>query len=132
MPQPEVKTEVTALPESKVKIAATVPAGEVDKRLQSAARSFANEMKMPGFRKGKVPPQLVLQRVGRDAVLEQALRDSLPHWYERALLEAGISPVGDPQLNVPSLPDAGEELSFTIEVAVLPEAKLGEYKGLEV
>jgi FKBP-type peptidyl-prolyl cis-trans isomerase (trigger factor) len=53
MPQPEVKTEVTALPESKVKIAATVPAEEVDKRLQSAARSFANEMKMPGFRKGR-------------------------------------------------------------------------------
>ncbi len=49
-----------------------------------------------------------------------------------ALLETGISPVGDPKLDVPSLPDAGEELSFTIEVAVRPEAKLGEYKGLEV
>jgi len=58
--QPEVKTEVTDLPESKVKIAATVPSAELDKRLQSAARSFASEMKVPGFRKGKVPPQLVL------------------------------------------------------------------------
>ena len=54
----------------------------------------------PGFEKGKVPAQTVIQRVGGDAVLEQALRDSLPEWYERALLENGISPVGDPELNV--------------------------------
>jgi trigger factor len=87
---------------------------------------------MPGFRKGKVPPQLVIQRVGREAVLEQALRDSLPEWYERALLDTGITPVGEPELNVPSLPGAGEELSFSIEVAVRPAAKLGEYQGLEV
>jgi trigger factor len=79
-----------------------------------------------------VPPKLVIQRVGRDAVMEQALRDSLPEWYERALLDAGISPVGDPQLNVDSLPEAGEELSFSIEVAVRPGAQLGEYKGLDV
>jgi len=132
MPQPEVKTEVTALPESKVKIAATVPAGEVDKRLQSAARSFANEMKMPGFRKGKVPPQLVLQRIGRDAVMEEALREGLPGWYERAMISSGVTPVGDPQLDMPDAPAEGDPLEFTIEVGVRPEAKLGEYKGIEV
>jgi len=132
MPQPEVKTEVTALPESKVKIAATVPAGEVDKRLQSAARSFANEMKMPGFRMGKVPPQLVLQRIGRDAVMEEALREGLPGWYERAMISSGVTPVGDPQLDMPDAPAEGDPLEFTIEVGVRPEAKLGEYKGIEV
>ena len=132
MPQPEVKTEVTALPESKVKIAATVPAEEVDKRLQSAARSFANEMKMPGFRKGKVPPQLVLQRIGRDAVMEEALREGLPGWYERAMIASGVTPVGDPQLDMPDAPAEGDPLEFTIEVGVRPEAKLGEYKGIEV
>ncbi|MGH2966900.1 MAG: trigger factor [Solirubrobacterales bacterium] len=127
-----MKTSVTQLGDSRVRVDVGVEPEAVEQGLERAARGLARDMKMPGFRKGKVPPQLVLQRVGRDAVLEQALRDSLPHWYERALLDAGISPVGDPQLNVPSLPDAGEELSFTIEVAVLPEAKLGEYKGLEV
>jgi trigger factor len=132
MPQPEVKTEVTALPESKVKIAATVPAEEVDKRLQSAARSFANEMKMPGFRKGKVPPQLVLQRIGRDAVMEEALREGLPGWYERAMIASGVTPVGDPQLDMPDAPAEGDPLEFTIEVGIRPEAKLGEYKGIEV
>jgi len=87
---------------------------------------------VPGFRKGKVPAELVIQRVGREAVLEQALRDSLAEWYERALLDTGITPIGDPQLNVESLPGSGEELEFSIEVAVRPPAKLGEYKGLEV
>ena len=130
--QPEVKTEVTDLPESKVKIAATVPSAEVDKRLQSAARSFASEMKVPGFRKGKVPPQLVLQRIGRDAVMEEALREGLPEWYERAMVSSGVTPVGDPKLDMPDAPAEGDPLEFTIEVGVRPEAKLGAYKGIEV
>lgn len=127
-----MRTSVTQLGDSRVRLDVGIEPEAVEQGLERAARGLARDMKMPGFRKGKVPPQLVVQRVGREAVLEQALRDSLPGWYERALLEAGISPVGDPKLDVPSLPDAGEELSFTIEVAVRPEAKLGEYKGLEV
>ncbi|MBA2523699.1 MAG: trigger factor [Solirubrobacterales bacterium] len=128
----ELTTEVTDLPDSKVKIAATVSSGEVDRKLEHAARDYAREMKFPGFRKGKVPPQLVLQRLGRDAVMEQALREGLPEWYERALLDSKVSPVGDPKLDMPDPPAEGEPLEFTIEVSVRPEAKLGEYKGLEV
>jgi len=127
-----VTTEVTELPESKVKIAATVPASEVEDALAHAARDFAREMKLPGFRKGKVPPQLVLQRVGRDAVMDQALREGLPEWYERALLDSRVTPVGDPKLDMPDPPAEGEPLEFTIEVGVRPRAELGEYKGLEV
>jgi len=130
--QPEVRTEITDLPGSKVKIAATVPPEEVDRRLQSAARSFASEMKVPGFRKGRVPPQLVLQRIGREAVLEEAVREGLPEWYERAMIASGVSPVGDPKLDMPESPAAGDPLEFTIEVAIRPKAKLGDYKGLEV
>jgi trigger factor len=89
-------------------------------------------MKIPGFRKGKVPPQMVIQRVGREAVIEETLRASLPDWYERALLSSGVNPVGDPKLDVPSVPGAGEPLAFSIEVAVRPTAELGEYQGLEV
>ena len=127
-----MKTSVTQLGDSRVRVDVGIEPGAVEQRLERAAAGLARDMRLPGFRKGKVPPQLVIQRVGRDAVLEQALRDSLPEWYERALLDAGISPVGDPKLDVPSLPGAGEELSFSIEVAVRPDAKLGEYKGLEV
>jgi trigger factor len=127
-----MRTSVTELGESRVRVEVGIEADAVQDRLERAAHELARDMRMPGFRKGKVPAQLVMQRVGRDAVLEQALRDSLPEWYERALLDTGITPVGDPELNVASLPGTGEELSFSIEVAVRPGAKLGEYKGLEV
>jgi trigger factor len=127
-----MKTSVRELPESRVRVDVDVEASDVDRRLERTARDLAREMRVPGFRKGKVPPQMVLQRVGRDAVLEQTLRDSLPEWYERALLEAGINPVGDPKLDVPSVPGEGEPLSFSIEVAVRPSATLGQYTGLEV
>jgi trigger factor len=128
----ELETNVTDLPDSKVKIAATVPATEVDKALAHAATHYAREMKMPGFRKGKVPAQLVLQRLGRDAVMEEAIREGLPEWYERALLDSKVTPVGDPKLDMPDAPAEGEPLEFTIEVGVRPKAKLGEYKGLEI
>ena len=127
-----MKTSVTELGDSRVRVDVGIEPDAVQQRLERAARDLARGMRMPGFRKGKVPPRLVIQRVGREAVLEQALRDSLPEWYERALLDAGITPVGDPKLDVPSLPDAGENLSFSIEVAVRPKARLGEYRGLEV
>ena len=127
-----MKTEVTELPESRVRIDASVAPEDVQKHLDRAAKQLGSELRIPGFRKGKVPPQMVLQRVGREAVLEQALRDALPEWYEAAVLEAGVSTVGDPKLDVSDLPDEGEPLELTIEIGVRPEAKLGEYKGLEV
>ena len=128
-----MKTAVTELPESRVKIDVAVAADDAcAQRVDRAARSLAGEMKLPGFRKGKVPPQLVIQRIGREAVVEQALRDSLPEWYERALLESGVTPIGDPKLDVGELPAEGEDLDFTIEVGVRPKAELGDYKGLEV
>jgi trigger factor len=127
-----MQTTVTELPESKVKIDVEVRADVLAKRLDRAAKALAGEMKVPGFRKGKVPPQLVIQRVGREAVLEEALRGSLPEWYEQALLDSGVRPVGDPKLDVGELPGEGEDLRFSIEVGVRPKAALGEYKGLEV
>jgi trigger factor len=127
-----MKTEVTELPDSRVRIAVGVEPEAVDKRVERAARDLAGEMRVPGFRKGKVPPQLVIQRVGREAVVEQALRDSLAEWYERALLDAGITPIGDPKLDVGDLPDEGEALEFSIEVGVRPKADLGDWAGLDV
>jgi trigger factor len=127
-----MKTEVTELPDSRVRIAVGVEPEAVDKRVERAARELAGEMRVPGFRQGKVPPQLVIQRVGREAVVEQALRDSLAEWYERALLDTGITPIGDPKLDVGDLPDEGEGLEFSIEVGVRPKAELGDWAGLEV
>jgi trigger factor len=89
-------------------------------------------MRVPGFRKGKVPPPIVIGRLGREAVLDEALRNALGGWYADAIEEAGIAPVGEPELDMGELPDEGEPLSFSIEVGVRPDAKLGQYKGLEV
>jgi trigger factor len=124
---------VSELPGSRVSVEVEVPAADVDRAVARAARSLAREMRMPGFRKGKAPPSLVIQRVGFPAVLEEAIREALPEWYERALLASGIAPIGDPGVEVVSTPEAeGEPLAFKFEIGVRPRAELGEYKGLEV
>jgi trigger factor len=127
-----VKTSVTELPESRVRLQAEVPAEEVERSVIEAARQLGRQMRVPGFRKGKVPPPIVIRRLGREAVLDEALRARLGSWYSDAIEEAGIAPVGQPELDVSSLPGEGEPLSFSIEIGVRPEAKLGRYEGLEV
>ena len=128
-----MKTAVTELPDSRARVEVEVPADLVGRGLQRAARALAKEMRMPGFRKGKAPPSLVIQRLGFGTVLQDAIRESLPEWYEQGLLSSGISPVGDPNIEIVSAPEAeGEPLEFKFEIGVRPPAKLGEYKGLEV
>jgi trigger factor len=127
-----VKTNVTELPESRVRVEAEVPAEEVERRLQQAARELGRQMRIPGFRKGKVPPPVVIRRLGREAVLDEALRSALGNWYADAIDASGIAPVGEPRLDVGELPGEGEPLAFSIEIGVRPDAKLGDYKGLEI
>lgn len=127
-----LKTSVTELPDSRVRVQAEVPAEEVERRVQQAARKLGGQMRVPGFRKGKVPPTVVIRRLGREAVLDEALRASLGGWYVDAIDGAGIAPVGDPDLDVGELPAQGEPLEFSIEIGVRPRATLGTYKGLEV
>src|SRR5262249_51959504 len=126
-----VKTTVTELPESRVRVEAEVPAEEVERRLQQAARQLGRQMRIPGFRKGKVPPPVVIRRLGREAVLDEALRSSLSGWYVDAIDGAGIAPIGEPELDVGDLPAQGPPLAYPIEIGVRPQAKLGQYKGLE-
>jgi trigger factor len=127
-----VKTTLTELPDSRVRLDAEVPSEELESRLQRTATALGRELRIPGFRQGKVPGPMVIQRMGREAVLEQAVRDSLPEWYEEAILRSGVSTVGDPKLELEDLPAAGAPLSFSIEVSVTPKAALGDYRGLEV
>jgi trigger factor len=127
-----VKTSVTELPESRVRVQAEVPAEEVERRMQATARQLGRDLRMPGFRKGKVPPPVVIQRVGRETVLDETVRGALGRWYLDAIDAAGIHPVGDPDLDLGDLPDEGQPLTFTIEIGVRPVAKLGTYKGVEV
>ena len=95
-----LKTTVAELPDSRVRVEVQVPPAEVQQRLEGKARQLGRELKLPGFRRGKVPAPLVIQRVGREAVLDQAVRDSLSRWYVEAIAAAGLVTVGDPKLDL--------------------------------
>ena len=127
-----VKTKTTDLGDSRVRVEVEVPSEALESELRNAAAELGREMRVPGFRSGKVPAEVVLRQVGREAVMDEAVRRGLPAWYEQAVADAGITAVGDPQLDLTDLPEPGTPLSFTIEVGVVPPAKLGDYKGLEV
>lgn len=128
-----MKTTVKELPDSRAEVQVEVPAADVEKATSRAARALAKEMRMPGFRAGKAPASLVIQRVGFGVVLQEAIREALPDWYERALFDSGVSPIGDPEIEMVSAPDdEGEPLEFKFTVGVRPAAELGTYKGLEV
>jgi trigger factor len=129
-----LKTTLTELGESRVRLQVEVPPAEVEGRVERKARQLGSQLKLPGFRKGKVPAPLVIQRMGREAILEEAVRDTLSSWYADAIATAGVVPVGDPTLDIDlgHLPPKGEALEFSIEIGVLPSAELGDYKGLEV
>jgi trigger factor len=127
-----VTTTVTELPESRVRVEAEIPAGEVEKRINVAARSLARNLRVPGFRAGKAPPPVVIKRIGREAVLNEAVQESLNGWYRAAIDDAHVVPVGDPELDLGDLPGEGEPLKFSIEIGVRPKATLGDYKALEV
>jgi trigger factor len=127
-----VKTTLTELPESRVRLEAEVPPEEVRRSMETAARRLGRDLRMPGFRRGKVPAPVIIQRIGRDAVLDEAVRGQLARWYLDAIDDAGIHPVGDPDVNVGDLPAEGQPLTFTVEIGVRPTAKLGDYRGVEV
>jgi trigger factor len=114
-----------------VRVEAEVSADEVEARVQDTARRLGRDLKMPGFRKGKVPAPMVIQRVGRDYVLDETVRGALGRWYVEALDDSGIHPVGDPDVDLGDLPQPGNPLTFTIEIGVRPTAQLGDYKGVE-
>lgn len=127
-----VKTTVTELPESRVRVAVEVPPEEVERRVHQAARELGSRLRIPGFRRGKVPPPVVIRRLGREAIVDEAVREGLPRWYQEAVDEAGIAPVGDPDLKLEDHPGEGEPFTFSIEIGVRPRARLNDYKGLEV
>jgi trigger factor len=128
----ELQTRVTELPESRVRVEAEVPPEEVERRVAQTAKRLGRGLRVPGFRAGKAPPPVIVQRMGREAVLDEAVRDSIGSWYSAAIDSAQVVPVGEPQLDMGDLPAQGQPLTFSIEIGVRPRATLGEYKGLEV
>lgn len=126
-----LQTTTKELGDSRVRVDVEVASDAVESEVREAAGELGRDMKVSGFRQGKVPPQVVLQQVGRESVLDEAVRRALPGWYEEAVQESGLATVGNPDLNLEGLPDRGEPLAFHFEVGVRPPAKLGEYRGVD-
>jgi trigger factor len=129
MSGPEVLATTTELPESRVRLEATVPAALLERSIERAAKQVGQNLRVPGFRAGKVPAKLVLQRVGREAVVDEAIRADLNDWFVEAVRVAKISPVGQPSVDLGDLPGEGEPLTFSAEIGIVPVvdvSKLGE------
>jgi len=126
-----VKSTVETLSPTRVRLAVEVPFEELRPSLDAAYKKIGAQVKVPGFRPGKVPARVIDQRVGRAAVLEEAINDALPKVYGKAARDAAIRPLGQPEIDVTHLED-GQMLSFTAEVDVRPEVILPELAGLTV
>jgi trigger factor len=128
-----VQTTLEETDKHVVKLSVEVPPEEFAKDLDRAYRHIAGEVKIPGFRKGKVPKPIIDARVGRDYVLEHFVRDYLPTYYARAVREHDLAPIAEPEIDVDRMED-GKPLKFTATVEVRPRLSLEpeQYKGLHV
>jgi trigger factor len=126
-----VTTTVTELPESRVRVEVEVPAAEVSRALEAAALRIGRDLKLAGFRKGKVPAPVVIGRMGREAVLDEAVRGRLGRWYSAAIGASRIVAVGEPEIALGDLPAEREPFTFSIEIGVRPVAKLADWRGIE-
>src|SRR5215469_5834511 len=128
---PHVKTDVEELSPTRVKLTIEVPFEELKPSLDQAYREVARQVRVPGFRPGKVPPRIIDQRFGRGAVLEQAVNDAVPQLYTKAITENEVVPLGQPELEITKLDD-GKELAFTAEVDIRPSFELPDLGTVSV
>ncbi len=127
----QVKTDVEELSPTRVKLTIEVPFEELKPSLDKAYREVARQVRVPGFRPGKVPPRIIDQRIGRGVVLEQAVNDAVPELYTKAVTDNEVIPLSQPELEITKLDD-GKELQFTAEVDVRPQFDLPSLESVSV
>ncbi|MGQ7788887.1 trigger factor [Nesterenkonia sp. PF2B19] len=130
-----VKSTVENLNPTRVKLTVEVTSEELEPKIKAAYKSIAEQVQIPGFRKGKVPAPIIDQRVGREYVVQTAINDGLNEFYQQGLAEAEIAPLSRPEVEIEEIPDPKTNegvLKFTGELDVKPEVELPEYSGLEV
>jgi trigger factor len=126
-----VKTDVQELSPTRVRLTIEVPFAELKPSLDQAYRDVARQVRIPGFRPGRVPPRVIDQRVGRSAVLEQAVNEAVPQLYGKALSENDVIALGQPSVEITRLDD-GKELAFTAEVDVRPKFDVPDINDMPV
>ncbi len=129
-----MKSAVETLNPTRVKLTVEVPFDELKPSLDAAYKTISSQVTVPGFRKGHVPPRIIDQRVGRGAVIEEAVNEALPQFYAQAVEESEVRPLGQPTVDVTEVPDpsTGGELKFTAEVDVRPVLDLPDLDGIAV
>lgn len=128
-------TSVEKLSPTSAKLTITVTPKELEPSIKHAYEHIAEEVNIPGFRKGKVPAAIINQRVGRGAVIEHAVNEGLDGFYRTALAETKLQPLGRPSADIIEWPNAEDftgDLVVTIEVDVRPEIKLPKYDGIAI
>lgn len=129
------KTTAEKLTPTRAKLSVEVSLDELEPYLKQAYKTISEQVSIPGFRKGKVPAPIIDQRVGREAVIQEAVNSSLDDFYQAALAEADERPMGRPTADVAQWPDAKDPKStlvLSFEVEVRPEFTLPEYDGLKL
>ena len=127
-----MKTDVEELSPTRVKLTVEVPFEELKPNLDQAYREVASQVRIPGFRPGHVPPRVIDQRVGRGAVLEQAVKEAVPRAVRQGGLEEhDVFALGQPDVEITKLDD-GKELAFTAEVDVRPRFEVPDIDGMPV
>ena len=126
-----MKSTTETLSPTRIKLTIEVPFEEFKPSLDAAYKTIGSQITIPGFRKGKVPAAIVDQRVGRGAVLDQAINDALPAWYSQAVQEAELKPLSQPEIDLTKFVD-GEDIEVTAEVDVRPTIELPDVSTIEV
>ncbi|MFM7246250.1 MAG: trigger factor family protein, partial [Actinomycetota bacterium] len=119
-----MQTAVETLEDDKVQIRVEIDAHDVDHAFEHALSDLAKDVRVPGFRKGKAPVAVVRQRLGEEAVRDEALRSHINGWWRRALAAAGVDGIGQPEIDWDELPVEGAPFTFTGTVQVPPKAVL--------
>jgi len=128
-----VKSALETLSPTRVKMTVEVPFEELKPSLDAAIKHIGEHIQVPGFRKGKVPARIIEQRVGRAAVLEEAVNNALPTFYGQALEENEVRPLGQPEITDLQVPATdGEDFVFTAEVDKRPEIDLPDFSDIEL
>ncbi|GAB2748643.1 trigger factor [Nocardioides pakistanensis] len=126
-----MKSAVETLSPTRAKLTVEVPFEELKPSLDAAYKRIAQQINVPGFRKGKVPPMVIDRQVGRGPILDEAINDALPKLYVQALQDNDLEPLAQPEIDITKFED-NETLEFTAEVDIRPEITLPELDGLEV
>ncbi|MDK8814372.1 trigger factor [Corynebacterium sp. MSK073] len=126
-----MKTTVDKLSDTRVKLTVNVPFAELDQEIDQAYAAIAQQVSIPGFRKGKAPRQLIDARFGRGPILEQVVNDMLPSRYEQAVQSEDLKVIGQPDVDISKIEDK-DFVEFTAEVDIRPEFEVPDFSEISV